>query len=210
MMKKLFLSLILILITLFTCSFSLGKAFSNGTNDVRIIKTLVKIRNPDTYEPVPKNLQYKYIKDIPKEHLDAYKTDMDKALQHILYDKITYNNKTLNQMLLDLDKESDKIYQQYLNTGKDKKQNKTYIEQLKTMNGTISLYPNVIIEEIQPFIMKYNLNLEPGSEADIFLYKYYVKKYQLKYSNKLKELLELKEYVYKKIDLYILKLSDKI
>ena len=117
---------------------------------------------------------------------------------------------TLKQMLLDFNKKSDNIYQQFLKNENDKEQNKVYIEKLEEMNGTISLYPNVIIEEVKPVIDKYCLDIEPGSESDIFLYKYNIKKYQVKYSKELKELLQLKEYIFTKIYLYQLKISNKI
>lgn len=174
------------------------------------LKTLIKIRNLDTYEPVPKYLQDKYIKNIPENLITNYQIDMAKALKHVLNDKITYNNMTLKQMLLDFNKKSDNIYQQYLKDENDEEQNKVYIKKLEEMNGTISLYPNVIIEEVQPVIDKYCLGIEPGSESDIFLYKYYIEKYQVKYSKELKELIQLKEYTFTKIYLYQLKISNKI
>lgn len=168
------------------------------------------IRDFDKYEPVPKNLQDMYIKEIPETLIKDFQSNMNKGLKHILNDKITYNHKTIKQMLLDFDTQSYLIYQKYLNTPYDKMQNKLLVEQLKEMNGTISLYPNTIIEQIQPYIEKYNLELKPGAESDIFLYKYYIEKYHIKYSNELKELLKLKEYVYNKINIYILKISKEI
>lgn len=175
-----------------------------------VCKTLAKIRNLDTYEPVPQELQDIYIKKIPEELLIDYRLDMNKALEHILNDKITYNGKTLRQMLLDFNNKSDIIYEKYLTNNKNKSLNKIYIEQLNEMNGTISLYPDTIIEEMQSIINKYNLNIEPGSEADTFLYKYYIKKYQIEYSKDIKELLELKEYTFTKINIYLSKISDEI
>lgn len=167
-----------------------------------------KMRNFDSYEPVPKTLQDKYIKKIPQNIINNYQMDMDNALKHILYDKITYNHKTLEQMLLDFDQKADSIYQKYLENP-NKEQNRIFIEQLKEMNGTISLYPDTIIEQIQPYIEKYKLGLEPGAESDIFLYKYYIEKYHLRYSKDFKKLLNLKEYVYTKIDMYISLVSNK-
>lgn len=169
-----------------------------------------KIRDFDKYEPIPQNLQDEYIKKIPENLNKDFQLNMKKGLKHILNNKITYNHKTLKQMLLDFNSQSDLIYQKYLNNPQDKVQNKLFIEQLKEMNGTISLYPDTIIEQMQPYIEKYNLGLEPGAESDIFLYKYYIEKYHIKYSNKLKELLKLKEYVYFKINIYILKISNEI
>lgn len=174
------------------------------------IEILTKIRDFDKYEPVPETLQDEYLKKIPENQIDNFQLDMSNGLKHILYDKITYNHKTMEQMLLDFNKKSDSIYQEFLSHPENKEQNKIFIEQLKEMSGIISLYPNAIIEQMHPYIEKYNLNLEPGSESDIFLYKYYVEKYQVNYSDKLKELLQIKEYVYSKINIYILKISDKI
>ncbi len=170
----------------------------------------LKFSNLDNYEPIPKNLQYKYVKKIPEKLINNYRKDMNNALSHILYDKITYNDKTLKQMLLDFDKKSNIIYETYLNNKNNIKQNIIFIKQLKQMNGTISLYPNTIIEQIQPYIKDYYLNIEPDAESDIFLYKYYVKDYHIKYSKEFKDLLELKENIYTKIDLYISKITDKI
>ncbi len=215
-MKKIFL-LFIFIIFLFENCFACEKQvindiyLVNGTSlgyDLNFC-SYDKIRNLKHYEPVPKNLQDKYVRIIPKNFQKDYQADMDKALQHILYDRITYNNKTLKQMLLDFDNEADIIYKSYLNNKNNNEQNKIFLEKLTTMNGTISLYPDVIIEQIQPYINKYNLELEPGAEADIFLYKYYIEKYQLKYSDKLKNLLELKECIYMKINLYISELSNK-
>ena len=88
-------------------------------------------------------------------------------------------------------------------------QNMLLIKQLKQMSGTISFYPDAIIEQVQPYITKYDLGLEPGAESDTILYKYYIEKYHLKYSKEFKELLELKEYVYSKLDIIISKISNE-
>lgn len=170
----------------------------------------MKIRDFDNYNPIPQELQNEYVKKIPKNLIENYCIDMNNGLKHILYGKITYNHQTLKQMLLDFNENSDLIYQKYLNDPKNYEQNKIFIEQLKNMSGLISLYPDTIIEQIQPYIVKYDLGIEPGSENDIFLYKYYIEKYPIKYSNELKELLKLKEYVYTKINIYILKISNKL
>ena len=62
----------------------------------------------------------------------------------------------------------------------------------------------------KPVIDKYDLGIEPGSESDIFLYKYYIEKYGIKYAKELKELLQLKENTFTKIYFYQLKISEKI
>ena len=209
-MKKIIFTFALSLIILCGNYFAYAKEFPNKINDIINSYILSKVRDLDTYEPVPKHLQDKYIKNIPENLITNYQIDMAKALKHVLNDKITYNNMTLKQMLLDFNKKSDNIYQQFLKNENDKEQNKVYIEKLEEMNGTISLYPNVIIEEVKPVIDKYCLDIEPGSESDIFLYKYYIEKYQVKYSKELKELLQLKEYIFTKIYLYQLKISNKI
>lgn len=173
------------------------------------IEVSSKIRDFDIYEPIPKNLEDEYVKKIPQNQITNFKFDLDKALKHILYDKITYNNKTLKQMLLDFDKKSNTIYLKYLHNPQNTEQNKLFIEQLKQMSGTVSFYPDVIIEQVQPYIAKYDLGLEPGAESDTFLYKYYIEKYHLKYSKEFKELLELKENVYSKLDIIISKISNE-
>lgn len=223
-MKKIFLVLFILILTsisafgeyepiLKNSNIQYKKEFEH-TIDINLdkinVEVTTKMRNFDDYEPVPKNLQDKYIKKINQNIVNNYQIDMNKALKHILYDKITYNHKTLNQMLLDFNQKADYIYKKYLENS-DKKQNKIFIEQLKEMNGIISLYPDTIIEQIQPYIEKYELGLEPGAESDIFLYKYYIEKYNLKYSKDFKNLLKLKEYVYTKIDIYqlfLIKLMD--
>ena len=167
-------------------------------------------KNFDNYEPIPEILEDEYVKKIPENLIKNFRLDMSKGLKHILFDKITYNHKTLKQMLFDFNKKSDLIFHEYLNNPQNYEQNKIFIKQLQEMSGTISLYPDTIIEQMQPYIEKYNLGLVPGSENDTFLYKYYIEKYQVNYSDKLKELLKLKEYVYTKINIYILKISDKI
>lgn len=174
------------------------------------IEISTKIRDFDKYEPIPNILQDDYVKKIPQNLIEDFRLDMSNGINHILNDKITYNHKTLKQMLLDFNKKSDSIYQEYLHNPQNKEQNKLFIEQLREMNGTISLYPDTIVEQIQPYIVKYNLGLKPSAESDTFLYKYYIEKYQVNNSDKLKELLKLKEYVYTKINIYILKISDKI
>lgn len=210
-MKKIFITLWLLLtvcIPAFAEYMSIPEIFYN-TNE-RDIEISPKIRDFDNYEPIPKNLQNEYVKKIPENLIENFQLDMNKGLKHILYDKITYNHKTLKQMLLEFNKKSDSIYQEYLSNHKNNEKNKIFIEQLKEMNGTISLYPNTIIEQIHPYIEKYDLGLEPGAESDIFLYKYYIEKYQIKYSKEIKEFLKLKEYVFTKINIYILKISNKI
>lgn len=168
-----------------------------------------KTRDFDSYKPIPENLEGEYVKKIPQNQIANFKSDVEKALKHILYNKITYNNKTLKHMLLDFDKKSNNIYLNYLYNPKNYEQNKLYIEQLKEMRGTISLYPDVIIEQFQPYIEKYDLRLEPGAESDIFLYKYYIEKNHIKYSKNFRELLILKEYIYSKLDIIISKLSNE-
>ncbi len=216
-MKKIILIFILIIITISGNYSASAKELSNKIDNTQVIKDknlnsliLNKVRDIDTYEPVPKYLQDRYIKNIPENLITNYQIDMANALKHTLKNKITYNNKTLKQMLLDFNKESDNIYQQYLKNKNNKEQNKIYLKNLEEMNGTISLYPNVIIEEIQPVIDKYDLGIEPGSESDIFLYKYYIEKYGIKYAKELKELLQLKENTFTKIYFYQLKISEKI
>lgn len=216
-MKKIILIFILIIITISGNYSAYAKELSNKIDNTQVIKDknlnsliLNKVRDLDTYEPVPKYLQDRYIKNIPENLITNYQIDMANALKHTLKNKITYNNKTLKQMLLDFNKESDNIYQQYLKNKNNKEQNKIYLKKLEEMNGTISLYPNVIIEEIQPVIDKYDLGIEPGSESDIFLYKYYIEKYGIKYAKELKELLQLKENTFTKIYFYQLKISEKI
>lgn len=181
--------------------------FKNVENHKKInninITISTKIRNFDNYDPIPENLQYIYVKPIPKSLITNFRLNANATLKHILYDKITYDHKTLIQMLSCFNKESDAIYLKYLNNPQNYEQNKLYAEQLRQINGTISLYPDTIIEQFQPIIEKYDLRLVPGSENDIFLYKYYIKKYNIKYSNEFKKLLELKEYVYLKTDIYI-------
>jgi len=56
---------------------------------------------------------------------------MDKGLEHILYDKITYDNKTLKQMLLNFNKDADKIYKKYLKDKNNANQNIIYIENIQ-------------------------------------------------------------------------------
>lgn len=216
-MKKIILIFILSIITLSGNYSAYAKELSNKIDNTQVINDknlnsliLNKVRDIDTYEPVPKYLQDRYIKNIPENLITNYQIDMANALKHTLKNKITYNNKTLKQMLLDFNKESDNIYQQYLKNKNNKEQNKIYLKNLEEMNGTISLYPNVIIEEIQPVIDKYDLGIEPGSESDIFLYKYYIEKYGIKYAKELKELLQLKENTFTKIYFYQLKISEKI
>ncbi|MEE3349907.1 MAG: hypothetical protein VZR09_07695 [Candidatus Gastranaerophilaceae bacterium] len=164
----------------------------------------------DNYELFPKDLIYKYIKIIPNNELEQYKIDMNNALQHILYDKITYEKNTLMQMLIDFDKESTKIYKKYLKNKTNKEQNKIYIQKLKEMQGTISLYPEAIIEELKNVINKYDLNLTPGAECDILVYKYYIEKYNIALAQEFKTLLTIKQFVYLNINNYILEISDKI
>ncbi len=207
-MKKIFLVLFILILTSLS-TFAEYKPIPNHLNKIDF-EILTKIRDLDNYEPVPEALQDEYVKKIPENLINNFRLDASKGLKHILYDKITYNNKTLKQMLFDFNKKSDSIYQEYLNNPQNNEQNKIFIEQLKEMNGTISLYPDTIIEQIQPYIKKYNLELEPGTESDIFLYKYYIERYQVDYSDKLMDLLKAKEYVYSKINIYILKISDKI
>lgn len=187
-MREIILVFISCVIVLSGNYFVYAKELSNKINNIHFISDrninlsiLNKIRDLDTYEPVPKYLQDKYIKTIPENLITNYQIDMANALKHALNNKITYNNKTLKQMLLDFNKESDNIYQQYLKNENDKEQNKIYLKNLEEMNGTISLYSNVIIEELQPVIDKYCLGIEPGSESDIFLYKYYIEKYQVNF-----------------------------
>lgn len=216
-MKRIIFTFALCVIALCGNYLAYAKEFPNKINNIHFISDrninsyiLSKVCDLDTYEPVPKHLQDKYIKNIPENLITNYQIDMAEALKHVLNDKITYNNMTLKQMLLDFNKKSDNIYQQYLKNKNIKEQNKVYLKRLEDMNGTISLYPNVIIEELQPVIDKYCLGIEPGSESDIFLYKYYIEKYQVKYSKELKELIQLKEYTFTKIYLYQLKISNKI
>jgi len=183
--------------------------YKNKIQNTINIEASSKIRDFDIYEPIPKNLEDEYVKKIPQNQITNFKFDLDKALKHILYDKITYNNKTLKKMLLDFDKKSNAIYLKYLHNPHNLEQNMRLIEQLKQMSGTISFYPDAIIEQVQPYIVKYDLGLEPGAESDTFLYKYYIEKYHLKYSKEFKELLELKEYVYSKLDIIISKISNE-
>ena len=167
-MKKIILIFILSIITLSGNYSAYAKELSNKIDNTQVIKDknlnsliLNKVRDLDTYEPVPKYLQDRYIKNIPENLITNYQIDMANALKHTLNNKFTYN-------------------------------------------------PNVIIEEIQPVIDKYDLGIEPGSESDIFLYKYYIEKYGIKYAKELKELLQLKENTFTKIYFYQLKISEKI
>ena len=164
----------------------------------------------DNYEPIPKDTSYKYIKIIPDNDRIQYKTDMNRALKHILKDKITYNNKTLKQMLLDFDRDATNIYKKHLKNKNNTSQNKKFLQKLNEWQGTISLYPNVIAEELKYVIDKYDLNLVPGSECDILIYKYYIEKYDIALALEFKTLLIIKQTVYSTISNYILEISDKI
>ncbi len=130
-MRKIILVFISCVIALSGNYFVYAKEFSNKINSTHFINgenlnffIMNKVRDLDTYEPVPEYLQDRYIKNIPENLITNYQIDMASALKQVLNDKITYNNKTLKQMLLDFNKESDNIYQQYL-------KNKNNIEQIK-------------------------------------------------------------------------------
>ncbi len=213
-MKKMFSILFMLILTSLSAFAQYKPIPENLSININLdeinLEIITKMRNFDKYEPVPKNLHDKYVQKIPENLIQNFRVDASKGLKHILHDKITYNHKTLKQMLCDFNKKSDLIYQKYLNNPQDLEQNKIFIEQLKEMQGTISLYPDTIIEQVRPYVDKYNLAIEPGAESDIFLYKYYIEKYQVNYSNELKEFLKLKEYVYTKINIYILKISNKV
>ena len=135
---------------------------------------------------------------------------MNIVLKHILYDKITYDNKTLKQKLINFDKKSSKLYKTFLKNNKNKEQNKKFIDELEEIRRTISLYPNTIIEEMEVVINKYDLNIVQVSEADILIYKYYIKEYQIPYAKEFKEFLEFKEEIYYKINTYISEISNVI
>lgn len=208
MIKKI-ITLLLILLCTAIPAFTKNVSISTDLNQVKNLnQEYTYPRNIDEYEPIPKHLQSSYIKKISPDQIDQYKTDVDSSLKKILYQKQTYNNKTYKQMLLDFKKESKKIYDKYLKDKNNINQNKIFIEQLNEMEGIISLYPNAIIEQLQPIIDKYQLDIVPGSDADIILYKYYIKTYSLKYSQEFKNLLELKEQTYASIHKYILEISN--
>jgi len=165
----------------------------------------------NNYKPIPEILiDNNYIKTIPDNDVKQYQTDMNFSLQHILHDKITYNKRTLMQLLLDFDRESSNIYKKYLKNSTNKNQNKIYVQRLEKMRGTISLYPNAVVEGLKDVIDKYDLNIVPGAECDTLVYKYYIEKYDIVLAQELKTLLIIKQIVYSKINNYILEISDKI
>lgn len=127
-----------------------------------------------------------------------YEQDMNNALNKVLYDKITYNKKTLKNMLIDFNNKTYHISQQPL---ADRIRNKDkYIKQLDTMFGTISLFPEAICEELQPVINKYDLGIIPGAECDKYLCSNYIKGCNIENYAEFEELIKLKETVSKNIN----------
>ena len=187
----------------------LSKLYKDKTKGIAKEDYLEIINKIDNYEPFPDATIDRYIRIIPDKDVKQYKIDINNNLQHILHDKITYDNKTLMQMLINFDKDSTQIYKKYLKNKNNKKQNIIYIQKLEEMRGTISLYPEVITEELKNIINKYDLNLVPGAECDILIYKYYIKKYNIAIAQEFKTLLITKQIVFFKINNYILEISDK-
>ena len=127
-----------------------------------------------------------------------YEQDMNNALNKILYDKITYNKKTLKEMLIDFNNQAYYISKKPLSI-KIKNQDK-YIKQLDTMFGTISLFPDTICEELQPVINKYNLGIVPGSECDKYLCSNFIKGCNIENYSEFEKLIKLKEIVSENIN----------
>ena len=100
------------------------------------------------YNSLSCSIAEQYIKQIPTRKLTKYKIELNKILNHLLDDKITYEQKTLEQMLLDYSDRADLIFSQYLKDKNNQEKNEEYLIELRSMCGTISLYSEAIIENL--------------------------------------------------------------
>lgn len=187
------------------CPIVLADDFKHENLDFNNTKNLplqyYLLEDIDNYKDTSKQIKPDIV-EIPKNRQKQFKKDMNKAIKHVLYDNITYENNTFKQLLLDYEKEADKIYQKYLSNPNNQTQNVNLYKELHKMNATISLYPEAIFDEISWVVDKYKLNLVAGSQIDIYIHKNYIEKYNIKLAKEFKELLKLKISVYNKIQKY--------
>lgn len=201
-MKKVILIISTILFILLISFVSYKLYFTGGTN--------INVQNNYSQEQETKekpeasreqNTDKKIIntKEKIKQNKDSYKANLEKAINHILNDKITYRKNTLKKLLDEYNAEADSIYQSYLS---DKENYKIYYKKLNEITGTISLYPDAICEELKPVFKKYDILIYPNTGCDSYIYENYIKEYDIKNSDELKELIDYHEASFQRIRKY--------
>ena len=123
-------------------------------------------------------------------------SDMEKVIEHILNDKVTFKHTTYRQMLDDLNLEADNIYKLYL---ADKSNYKIYYERLNEISGTVSMYSDSICEDMKDTMGKYNIEINPSTECDIEIYNKYIKNSDIKNAKGLKDLIDYHEASFQRI-----------
>ena len=126
-------------------------------------------------------------------------SDMEKVIEHILNDKVTFEHTTYRQMLDDLNLEADNTYNLYLSDKSNPSKNKIYYERLNKINGIIDMYPESMCEDMKDVIDKYNMGIIPNPECDFQIYEKFIKNSKISNALEFKKLIDYRESSFQKI-----------